>query len=209
MRKHFNGGKKGRNCFSVAGKTGQCLLFFKSSSIFWDKCFCFKMQMISCEPSKRYLFSLLLVFYKTYWNKNSVPFKHLLWYYEFIFTRSLILSSSQWKQTALVNLYLTTVKHFQAVLKGHTEESLMKTRPWELHSCNDALWDSLWRGSLKSEIGKWSYSALKQWKSFDCLGLQYLVLYQTHFSLGNFILSSQRFSCPFGWTSVLVEEFSD
>lgn len=159
-----------------------------------------------------YLFSLLQVFYKTYWNKNLVPFRYLLWCSEFIFNRTLM-SSSQWKQTAFVNLHLTTVKHFQAVLKRHAEESLMKTRPWDLHCCNDALWDSLWRESLKNELETWSYSALKQnkqtKKSFDCLCLQYLVLYQIYFSLGNFILCSQSFSCHFGWTSVSVEEFSD
>lgn len=137
----FFRGKKGWSYFSFAGQTDQYLLFSKSLSIFWKKCFCFKTQRISCEPNKLYLISLSHVFHIKYWNKKLVPLGHLLQYSEFIIAKSLVSFRRErlffhWKQTPKTFLSSHSRKWW-----GKFNEEPWREEPWELHCCVAALWD--------------------------------------------------------------------
>lgn len=195
----FFRGKKGWSYFSFAGQTGQYLLFSKSLSIFWKKCFCFKTQRISCEPNKLYLFSLPRVFHIKYWNKKLVPLGHLLQYSEFIVAKSLI----SFRRERLFFTGNKLQKHFWAVIAGSDGESSMKNHEEQNHgSCIAALLHyGTWLMEKKPQ--EWDRNVkLLCFKTIKTFG-------QALPAIPDAILVKQSFSHPFIWNTGLVEEFSD
>lgn len=174
--KIFFNWKKVWSCFFFSGRTDQYLLFFKSLSIFCKKCFCFKIQRISCEPIKWYLFSLPHVFHIKYWNKKLVLLGHLLQFSEFLVAKSLM----PFRRESHFSVETNSVKIF---LSSHSRKCWRKFNKDKTTGAASLQWCTMgfswWGGSLKCEIGTWSYYALKQSKPLVRLCLQFQVPYQS------------------------------